>query len=61
VQNGARIGIGDRYIGHGKPVYIIAEIGVNHDGSLETAKRMIDGAVYAGGVFDKAYRFTPFS
>ncbi|MEY4432180.1 MAG: hypothetical protein RLZZ44_310 [Bacteroidota bacterium] len=34
-------------IGQGKPCYIIAEIGINHNGSLETAKKLIDAAVEA--------------
>ena len=28
--------------------YIIAEIGINHNGSLETAKKLIDIAAVAG-------------
>ena len=36
-----------REIGKGKPCYIIAEIGINHNGSLETAKKLIDAAVEA--------------
>ena len=31
-----------------KYIYIIAEIGINHNGSLETAKRLIDLAIDAG-------------
>ena len=31
-----------------KKTYIIAEIGINHNGSLETAKKLIDVAVVAG-------------
>lgn len=31
-----------------KPVFIIAEIGINHNGDLDTAKKLIDGAVEAG-------------
>ncbi|MFH1394896.1 MAG: N-acetylneuraminate synthase [Candidatus Omnitrophota bacterium] len=31
-----------------KKVYIIAEAGVNHNGDLETAKKMIDAAISAG-------------
>lgn len=36
-----------RSIGNGQPVYIIAEIGINHNGSLELVKKMIDAAVEA--------------
>lgn len=34
-------------VGEAKPCYIIAEIGINHNGSLETAKKLIDAAVEA--------------
>ena len=34
-------------IGPGEPCYIIAEIGINHNGSLEIAKQLIDEAVAA--------------
>jgi sialic acid synthase SpsE len=37
-----RLKIGTRWIGEGEPVFIIAEIGSNHDGSLEQAKKLID-------------------
>ena len=30
-----------------KPIFIIAEIGINHNGDMETAKKLIDGAVDA--------------
>ncbi|SDE99211.1 3-deoxy-D-manno-octulosonate 8-phosphate phosphatase, YrbI family [Mucilaginibacter pineti] len=36
-----------RKIGKGHPSYIIAEIGINHNGSLEIAKKLIDEAVAA--------------
>jgi YrbI family 3-deoxy-D-manno-octulosonate 8-phosphate phosphatase len=36
-----------RKIGAGEPCYIIAEIGINHNGSLEIAKKLIDEAVAA--------------
>ena len=32
----------------GKNVFVIAEIGNNHNGSLDTAKRLIDKAFIAG-------------
>jgi N,N'-diacetyllegionaminate synthase len=37
-----------RQIGGGAPCFIIAEAGVNHDGSIETAARLVDAAVAAG-------------
>jgi N-acetylneuraminate synthase len=40
--------IGERQVGLGQPVYIVAEIGINHNGLLEVAKRLIDVAVTAG-------------
>lgn len=43
-----RVKVGDRYIGEGEPVFIIAEIGLNHNGSAELARRLIDVAVNAG-------------
>lgn len=43
-----QIEIGNRAIGDGQPCYIIAEAGVNHNGSMETAMRLIDAAKDAG-------------
>lgn len=40
--------IGDREVGIGRPTYLIAEIGRNHNADMELAKEMIDGAVEAG-------------
>lgn len=37
-----------RVIGEGQPVYIIAEAGVNHNGSLDRAKAMVAAAAAAG-------------
>ena len=42
------IRIGDALVGPGHPTYLIAEIGINHNGSLEIAKQLIDVAVEAG-------------
>ncbi|NCD33866.1 MAG: N-acetylneuraminate synthase [Spartobacteria bacterium] len=40
--------IENKQIGAGQPCYIIAEIGINHNGSLDTAKKLIDAASVAG-------------
>lgn len=42
------ISIGARKIGYDFPPAIIAEIGINHEGSLEVAKEMVDAAYGAG-------------
>lgn len=48
-----------RKIGKGEPAYIIAEIGINHNGSLETAKQLIDEAVAAKADAVKFQKRTP--
>src|SRR4030042_1681598 len=50
---------GDRPGGDGHPTYVIAEIGINHNGDLETAQRMIDAAVHAGADAVKFQKRTP--
>lgn len=40
--------IGNRKVGPNYPPLVIAEIGINHEGSLETAKQMVDAAARAG-------------
>ena len=42
------IQIGDRKIGEDYPPLVIAEIGINHNGSLEVAKKMVLAAKEAG-------------
>ena len=42
------IRIGARLVGEGQPVFVIAEAGVNHNGNLETALRLVDAAADAG-------------
>ena len=51
--------LGDRLVGDGHPTYVIAEIGINHNGDLETAQRMIDSAVHAGADAVKFQKRTP--
>lgn len=54
-----KVKVGNRFIGNGEPVYIIAEIGINHNGSMELAKKLIDGAVFAGCDAVKFQKRTP--
>jgi len=42
------INIGDKLVGEGQPTFFIAEIGINHNGDISNAKRLIDVAVMAG-------------
>jgi N,N'-diacetyllegionaminate synthase len=42
------IQIRDRSIGDGHPCFVIAEAGVNHNGKLELAQRLVDAATEAG-------------
>ena len=58
-MNEAKVKIGDRYIGDGEPVFVIGEIGINHNGSLENAKKLIDGAADAGCDAVKFQKRTP--
>jgi N-acetylneuraminate synthase len=44
---GRSIEIAGRVIGEGQPIYVVAEIGINHNGDLDLAKRLIDAAVAA--------------
>jgi len=53
------VAVGHRAIGDGEPVYVLAEIGINHNGSLELAKKLIDGAVAAGCDAVKFQKRTP--
>jgi len=46
-------------IGPGEPCYIIADIGINHNGSLEIAKKLIDEAVAARVTAIKFQKQTP--
>jgi N-acetylneuraminate synthase len=53
------IQIGDRIVGEGQRTYILAEIGINHNGSLEIAKKLIDSAVSSGCDAVKFQKRTP--
>ncbi|GAT73741.1 N-acetylneuraminate synthase family protein [Microbacterium hydrocarbonoxydans] len=53
------VSIGSRVIGGGHPAYVIAEIGLNHNGDVEIAKRLIDVAARAGADAVKFQKRTP--
>jgi len=43
-----KIKIGNKWVGEGEPCFIIAEAGVNHNGDIKIAKKLIDIAKEAG-------------
>jgi N-acetylneuraminate synthase len=53
------VDIGGAKVGGGQPVYIIGEIGINHNGELETCKKLIDVAAAAGCNAVKFQKRTP--
>ncbi|MEO8666509.1 MAG: N-acetylneuraminate synthase family protein [Ignavibacteria bacterium] len=55
----AKVNIGNTFIGDGEKVYIIAEIGINHNGSVKLAKKLIKGAKSAGCDAVKFQKRTP--
>jgi N-acetylneuraminate synthase len=42
------IQIGNRFVGPGHPTFVVAEIGINHNGDLEQARKLISSACAAG-------------
>ena len=53
------IKIGNKWVGDGFPVYIIGEIGINHNGDVEIAKELIRKAHHAGMDAIKFQKRTP--
>ena len=51
--------IGSHEIGDGLPSYVIGEIGLNHNGSVDLAKKLIDVAADAGAQAVKFQKRTP--
>jgi N-acetylneuraminate synthase len=51
--------IGERLVGEQQPCFIVAEIGINHNGDLSLAKRLIDAAALAGVDAVKFQKRTP--
>lgn len=49
----------NKIVGDGHPAYVIAEIGINHNGDIGIAKQMIDAAVHSGADAVKFQKRTP--
>jgi N-acetylneuraminate synthase len=55
----AEVKIGNAFVGDGHPCFIIAEIGINHNGDVDIAKKLIDVASFAGCNAVKFQKRTP--
>jgi len=55
----SKVNAGGRYIGGNEPTFVIAEIGINHNGSLTIAKQLINAAAKAGCDAVKFQKRTP--
>ena len=51
--------IGDKIVGHDHPCFVVGEIGINHNGDVEVAKKLIDAAKDAGCDAVKFQKRTP--
>lgn len=51
--------IGERAVGDGYPTFIVAEVGINHNGDIGIAKRLIDAALDSGVDAVKFQKRTP--
>jgi len=43
-----KVKIGNRWVGDGEPCFVVAEIGINHNGDLDIARKLISAASLAG-------------
>ena len=54
-----KIKTGSRYIGDNEPIYLIAEIGINHNGDIQIAKKLMDATWATGWDCVKFQKRTP--
>jgi N-acetylneuraminate synthase len=43
-----KVKIGNRWVGDGEPCFVVAEIGINHNGDLDIARKLVSAAVETG-------------
>ncbi len=55
----AKVKIGDRWVGAGEPCYVVAEIGINHNGDVDIARQLIATAQRYGCDAVKFQKRTP--
>ena len=48
IMSRMKVRIGNKIVGDGQPCFIIGEIGINHNGNVDIAKKLIDIAVFTG-------------
>jgi len=53
------IKFGGKKVGDGHPTYVVAELGINHNGDMNIAKKLIDAAAHAGADAVKFLERTP--
>jgi N-acetylneuraminate synthase len=51
--------LGEHLVGDSQPTYVVAEIGINHNGDLDIARHLIDAAAHAGVDAVKFQKRTP--
>jgi N-acetylneuraminate synthase len=53
------IRLGEHTVGDHEPTYVVAEVGINHNGDLDVARHLIDAAAHAGADAVKFQKRTP--
>ena len=51
--------IGNTEVGPGQPIYIVGEIGINHNGDIDVVKKLVDVAAETGLNAVKFQKRTP--
>jgi len=52
--------LGQRPVGDGQPCFVLAEIGINHNGSIDVAHELIRQARIAGAAIAKFQFYDPY-